>query len=56
VKEKVKAAFDAQGIPAEVEVYAADHGWCPPDSQVFHPAEADRAWARLLATFEKGLA
>lgn len=55
VKEKVKAAFDAQGIPAEVEVYAADHGWCPPDSQVFHQAEADRAWGRLLATFEAGL-
>lgn len=55
VKEKVKAAFDAQGIPAEVEVYAADHGWCPPDSQVFHQAEADRAWERLLATFKAGL-
>jgi carboxymethylenebutenolidase len=55
VKDKVKAAFDAKGIPAEVEVYAADHGWCPPDSQVFNQAEADRAWARLLATFEAGL-
>jgi carboxymethylenebutenolidase len=55
VKEKVKAAFDAAKIPNEVEVYAADHGWCPPDSQVFNQAEADRAYARLLATFEKGL-
>ena len=55
VKDKVKAAFDAQGIPAEVEVYPADHGWCPPDSQVFDQVQADRAWARLLATFEKGL-
>jgi carboxymethylenebutenolidase len=55
VKDKVKAAFDVKGIPAEVEVYAADHGWCPPDSQVFNQAEADRAWARLLATFEAGL-
>lgn len=56
VKEKVKAAFDAKGIPAEVEVYPAQHGWCPPDSQVFDQVQADRAWARLLATFEKGLA
>jgi len=56
VKDKVKAAFDAQGIPAEVEVYPADHGWCPPDSQAFDQVQADRAWARLLATFEKGLA
>ncbi len=55
-KEKVKAAFDAAKIPAEVEVYAADHGWCPPDSQVFNQAEADRAWSRLLATFSKALA
>ncbi|HPI47304.1 MAG TPA: dienelactone hydrolase family protein [Hyphomonadaceae bacterium] len=55
VKETVKAAFDAKKIPAEVEVYAADHGWCPPDSQVFNQAEADRAWSRLLATFKAGL-
>jgi carboxymethylenebutenolidase len=51
----VKAAFDAKSIPAEVEVYPAEHGWCPPDSQVFDQVQADRAWARLLATFEKGL-
>jgi carboxymethylenebutenolidase len=56
VKNTVKAAFDAKGIPAEVEVYPAQHGWCPPDSQVFDQVQADRAWARLLATFEKGLA
>lgn len=55
VKEKVKAAFDAQNIPAEVEVYPAQHGWCPPDSQVFDQVQADRAWERLLATFKAGL-
>lgn len=55
VKEKVKAAFDAQKIPAEVEVYPAQHGWCPPDSQVFDQVQADRAWSRLLATFQAGL-
>jgi carboxymethylenebutenolidase len=55
VKDKVKAAFDAQNIPAEVEVYPAQHGWCPPDSQVFDQVQADRAWERLLATFETGL-
>ncbi len=55
VKEKVKAAFDAQKIPAEVEVYPAQHGWCPPDSQVFDQVQADRAWERLLATFKAGL-
>ena len=55
VKETVKAAFDAKKIPVEVEVYPADHGWCPPDSQVFDQVQADRAWARLLATFKAGL-
>ena len=56
VKDKVKAAFDAQHIPAEVEVYPADHGWCPPVSQVYDQVQADRAWERLLATFKVGLA
>ena len=55
VKETVKAAFEAKNIPVEVEVYPADHGWCPPDSQVYDQAQADRAWARLMATFKAGL-
>lgn len=37
--------------PAEVEVYAGNHGWCVPDSPVYDQAEADRAWARLLALY-----
>ena len=53
--ETVKAAFVAKNIPVEVEVYPADHGWCPPDSQVFDQAQADRAWDRLLATFKAAL-
>jgi carboxymethylenebutenolidase len=56
VKDKVRAAFEAQKIPVEVEVYPAQHGWCPPDSQVYDQVQADKAWGRLLATFEKGLA
>ncbi len=55
VKETVKAAFTASNIPVEVEVYPADHGWCPPDSQVFDQVQADRAWERLLATFKAAL-
>ncbi len=54
-KDKLKAAFEAAKIPAEIEVYPAQHGWCPPDSQVFDQAQADKAWGRLLATFEKAL-
>ena len=50
-------AFARAGLPAEIEVYAgAMHGWCPPDSTVYHEAQAERAWSRLLALFENALA
>jgi carboxymethylenebutenolidase len=53
-KDTVRAAFAAAKIPAEIEVYPANHGWCVPDNgAVFNKAEADRAWGRLLATFQK---
>jgi carboxymethylenebutenolidase len=44
------------GSAAEVEVYPAAHGWCPPDSQVYDKEQAEKAWGRLLALFEKSLA
>jgi carboxymethylenebutenolidase len=56
-KNRLRAAFDAAKLPAEIEVYTGDqHGWCPPDSQVYDATQADRAWGRLLATFNKALA
>ena len=55
-KDTLRAAFDAAKNPAEIEVYPAQHGWCALDSQVFDQAQADRAWARLLATFKAALA
>ncbi|ATY32659.1 dienelactone hydrolase family protein [Sphingomonas psychrotolerans] len=56
-KDKLRAAFAAARLPAEIEVYqGAMHGWCPPDSKVYDQAQADRAWARLLALFDKALA
>ena len=55
-KEMLREAFDAAGVEAEIEVYAGTkHGWCPPDSAVYDEAEADRAWTRLLALFEREL-
>ena len=45
-----KAAKDA-GRAAEVEVYAADHGWCVPDAPSYDQAEGDRAFARLMALY-----
>jgi carboxymethylenebutenolidase len=45
------------GNRAEVEVYAgAAHGWCPPDSMVYHKEQAEKAHGRLLALFAKALA
>ncbi len=56
-KDILNTAYAAAGISAEIEVYADTlHGWCPPDSQVYHEAQAERAWSRLLALFEVALA
>ena len=56
-KGALREAFDAAELDAEIEVYeGALHGWCPPDSAVYNEPQAERAWARLLALFEKALA
>ena len=56
-KTVLRESFAAAGLPAEIEVYAGTlHGWCPPDSAVYHEAQAERAWSRLLALFETALA
>lgn len=54
-KTKLAAAAEAAGVPAEIEVYPAQHGWCTIDSPVYDEAQAERAWARMLATFAKHL-
>ncbi|AJP72967.1 dienelactone hydrolase family protein [Sphingomonas hengshuiensis] len=55
-KTKLRAAFAAAKLPAEIEVYPGTlHGWCPPDSRAYNPAQAERAWARLLHLFEASL-
>ena len=56
-KNVLREVFDKAGLQAEIEVYAgALHGWCPPDTQVYHEAQAERAWSRLLVLFERALA
>ncbi len=42
-----KAAQQA-GVPAEIEVYPAQHGWCVLDAPVYNAEQAERAWGRLL--------
>ena len=54
-KDTLRAAAQAAGRPAEVEVYAADHSWCTIDSPVYDQPEADRAWGRMLAMFAASL-
>lgn len=56
-KVLLREAFDKAGVNAEIEVYEGTlHGWCPPDSRVYNQAQAERAWSRLLALFERELA
>ncbi len=56
-KKVLADSFASAGLAAEIEVYkGAIHGWCPPDSRVYNKAQAERAWARLLAVFDIALA
>jgi carboxymethylenebutenolidase len=55
-KTVMKDTFAKAGLPAEIEVYAAMHGWCPPDSGVYNEPLAEKAWTRLLALYGKALA
>ena len=56
-KDMLREAYGAADISAEIEVYEGTlHGWCPPDSTVYHEEQAERAWSRLLALFDKALA
>lgn len=51
VKTALREAAAAAGRPAEVEVYAADHGWTVIDSPAYDADAAERAWARMSAMF-----
>jgi len=56
-KNRLRAAYAAANLSAEIEVYAGTlHGWCPPDSAVYNEARAERAWSRLLNLFGSALA
>jgi len=55
-KNVLKDSFAKAKLPHEVEVYPAPHGWCPPDAAVYNKEQAERAWGRMMALFEKALA
>src|SRR5258708_33752369 len=54
-KDKLKAAMAAANVPAEVEVYPAQHGWCmsgmpsQPGMPIYSKPDAERAGGKLLA-------
>ena len=61
-KDKLKAAFAAAHVPAEIEVYPAKHGWCVPDmpiesgAPIYSRPDAERAWSMLVALYKTALA
>jgi len=62
-KTKLKESFAAAKVPADVEVYPSQHGWCVPDmpkqangQPIYDKAEAERAWGKLLALYKAALA
>lgn len=62
-KDKLREAFAAAKVPAEIEVYAgAMHGWCVPDmpasggTPIYNKADAERAWGKLVALYKTALA
>jgi carboxymethylenebutenolidase len=56
-KTVLRDAFAKVPLPAEVEVYVGtQHGWCPPDAQVYNHDQAEKAWSRQLALFGGALA
>jgi carboxymethylenebutenolidase len=56
-KNVLRDAFAKAHLPAEIEVYAGtQHGWCPPDAQVYNHDQAEKAWSRMLALFSNSLA
>jgi carboxymethylenebutenolidase len=61
-KDKLREAFAAARLPAEVEVYqGALHGWCVADMPardgvpIYDYDQAERAWSRLLALYRESL-
>jgi len=55
-KDVLKETFANAKLSADIEVYGAAHGWCPPDSQVYNEQLAEKAWTKLLALYGKALA
>lgn len=61
-KDKLKEAFAAAKVSAEIEVYQGRHGWCVPDMPVqadgkplYNKPDAEKAWGKLVALYKAAL-
>lgn len=61
-KDKLRAAFAAAHVPAEVEVYPGSiHGWCVRDmpkqngKPIYNKVDAERAWGHLESLYKATL-
>ncbi len=61
-KDKLRQAFAAAKVAADIEVYAgARHGWCVADmpqqnsQPIYSKADAERAWSKLSSLYETAL-
>jgi carboxymethylenebutenolidase len=62
-KDKLREAFAAAKVPAEIEVYAGtQHGWCVSDmpmhdgKPIYSKPDAERAWRKLVSLYRTALA
>jgi carboxymethylenebutenolidase len=62
-KDKLRAAFAAAHVSADIEVYPrTQHGWCVADmpvqangTPVYSKPDAERAWSKLVALYRSAL-
>jgi carboxymethylenebutenolidase len=60
-KDKLREAFAAAKLHADIEVYPSLHGWCMPDmpasggKPIYNKVDAERAWGKLLALYKAAL-
>ena len=56
-KDKLREAFAAAKVPAEIEVYGSLHGWCVSDmpagpaGPIYNKPDAEKAWAKLVTLY-----
>ena len=60
-KDKLREAFAAAKVTAEIDVYQGLHGWCVPDmpaqagKPIYDKPDAEKAWGKLVALYKAAL-